>query len=87
MQSGSVYHRVTAITEDYLGPASGRFIDRIVENHLSKHPTQLSASDMPKLITWVRFAVGVVTDDPKVIDEYTRRLSDISTKQKQTAAE
>lgn len=86
MQDDSVYDRVTAITEDYLGPATNRFIDRIIESHLSKQPTQLRASDMPKLITWVRFAIGVVTDDPKIIDEYTKRLSALVAKRKQTAA-
>jgi hypothetical protein len=69
-----LYDRVIEVTTDYLGPAAERFIDRQVQNHLQKQPTELKEEDLQKLIDWIRVAVSVLTDDSSLVREYTARL-------------
>jgi hypothetical protein len=70
----TLYDRVVRITHIYLGPAADRFIDRQVQNHLSKTPSQLTASDLTSLIDWIRVAVSLLTDDKEIIEEYIDQL-------------
>lgn len=77
MGNASLYRYIVDITEDYLGPAAERFINRQVENHLHKHPKDLDTQDLPKLINWSRLALSVITEDSEMVDEFTQRLKEI----------
>lgn len=70
----SLHKRIVAISEDYLGPAAQRFVDRIALNHLNKSAEQLEYDDLPELITWVQLAANVMTENTAAIDEYAQRL-------------
>lgn len=74
-----LYAEVIAVTSDYLGPAAPRFIDRQIANHLSKIPGQLTPKDMPVLINWMRSALALLTEDSKIVSEFTERLRDLTT--------
>lgn len=74
MAKPDLYNNIIDVTEDYLGPAAKRFIDRQIQNHLEKQPDDLQAEDMPTLVDWVRVSVAFLTDDRKLIDELTQRL-------------
>ena len=74
----TLYREVTNIAEDYLGPAAPRFISRIIENHLHKGPDEVTREDMPKIITWVRLSISLVTDNEEDIAEFTQRLDNLS---------
>lgn len=74
----TVYKEAVRITYTYLGPAAERFIDRQIKNHLDKEPVQLKASDIGKLIDWIRIAVSFLTEDSDLIEEYIHQLKQIA---------
>jgi len=69
-----LYDRVVRVTHVYLGPAADRFIDRQIQNHLSKKPQELSREDLGKLIDWIQVAVSFLTEDSEIIEEYISQL-------------
>jgi len=81
MPDNSLYISVVDITKDYLGPASGRFIDRQIANHLDKKPGKLESRDMATLIEWLRVAFTILTDDKVLIDEYFSRIDGLTKRQ------
>lgn len=77
MHAESTYTSVIRITTEYLGPAAPRFIDRQIQNHLKKEPSDLTVSDLPVLIDWSKIALALLTDDRKVILKYIEDLNAI----------
>jgi hypothetical protein len=73
-----VYQQVLLITEDYLGPASGRFLDRQISFHLGKNPQELTEADVPKLAEWLKVAIEVLTASQQLVDEFDARIRQIS---------
>jgi hypothetical protein len=69
-----LYAEVIEIATDYLGPASKRFIDRQIINHLQKEPEKLTKNDLNRLIGWIEVVVALLTEDKKLIQEFTSRL-------------
>lgn len=72
-----LYHKVTAITEDYLGPVTERFVSKLITNHLHKRPEDLTQGDLPTLIQWAQVTLGLLTEDKHLIDEYVRRMNEL----------
>ena len=70
----SIYKNVVRVTHVYLGPAAERFIDRQVENHLHKPPTELSQADLLSLIDWIKIVVSLLTEDNGIVEEYIQEL-------------
>jgi hypothetical protein len=70
----SFYELVLDISEDYFGPASARFVNRIALSHLGKSADKLTEKDLPELITWAQLAANVMSDNTQAIDEYVERL-------------
>ncbi len=66
---------VIAVSQDYLGPAAERFIDRQITTHLQKKPELLDAQDLKKLIDWIKLAFALLTQETKIVDEYIERLA------------
>jgi hypothetical protein len=75
--SQSFYEQVVRITYVYLGPAADRFVTRQIFNHLNKKPEQLTKRDLPELIDWIRLAMGFLTQDKHMIDDYIERLQSL----------
>ena len=69
-----LYEQVTQIAEDYFGPAAPRFIDRLIANHLEKHPSELNTSDLPELIEWTRLTASMLTENKTTVNELVTRL-------------
>jgi hypothetical protein len=67
-----------SITEDYLGPAAPRFVERMVANHLDKPADKISDKDLPELVLWIKLAVTVITEDEKVVQDYLERLESLA---------
>lgn len=74
----TIYEQTVAITSSYLGPAAERFVDRQIQNHLAKPPTELTATDLIKLIDWIRIAVSFLTEDSSIIEDYIAELKQLS---------
>ncbi|HEY4160762.1 MAG TPA: hypothetical protein VGM08_01745 [Candidatus Saccharimonadales bacterium] len=75
---GTTYEQTVSITNAYLGPAAGRFVDRQVRNHLHKEPADMTRSDLSRLIDWIRIAVSFLTDDTRIVDEYIGQLKELA---------
>ncbi len=76
--NSSFYDQVVSISQVYLGSTANRFIAGQVENHLHKSPQELSQNDLLNLIDWIRTAVCFLTEDGKLIEEYTSELRKLS---------
>lgn len=70
----SVYTQLLAVTEDYLGPAAERFLERLGSSHLDKPIQKISAKDLPQLVVWIKLATMVITEDETLVNEYIERL-------------
>jgi hypothetical protein len=68
------FDETVAITNDYLGPPSERFVLRQIQTHLDKTPEELTKEDMPELIDWLKITMSVLTESPKLVHEYGKRL-------------
>ena len=74
MVTQNFYEQIVRITYVYLGPAADRFVARQITNHLNKKPDQLTKRDLPELIDWIRLAMGFLTQDKQLINDYIKRL-------------
>lgn len=71
------YEQVVRVTYIYLGPAADRFVARQIVNHLGKKPEELTGRDLPELIDWIRLAMGFLTQDTQMIEDYIKRLQSL----------
>jgi len=70
----SIYRKAVQITTDYLGPAAERFIYRQITFHLRKEPQFLTKEDIPQLAEWVKVSIAILTEDKKMVDDFTKRI-------------
>ncbi|HSX41637.1 MAG TPA: hypothetical protein VLF21_03390 [Candidatus Saccharimonadales bacterium] len=75
--NATLHQQVVGITENYLGPAAPRFIDRQIEFHLKKKPDELTNQDLPQLVEWVKVSLALLTDDKKMVDECVDKLGNL----------
>lgn len=85
MPTASVKDQLLEISQDYLGPAAERFIDRQITTHLNKSSDLLTKKDLIKLIDWLKLSFTVLTDDADIINEYVKRLRLLATGRGQEA--
>lgn len=76
--SQTIYEQLVGITADYLGPAARRFIDRQIQNHLGKQPSELTSKDMVKLLDWMKVSIALLTEDRLIVTEFVSRITDIT---------
>jgi hypothetical protein len=72
--SVNLYSQINDIIENYLGPATNRFVERQVKFHLHKKPEQLKAHDIPQLTEWIKVSMALLTEDKSAIDECEQQL-------------
>lgn len=72
--TNETYIKVIEIATEYLGPAAPRFIDRQIQNHLKKQPSQLKQKDLPILTDWSKLALSLITKDQTVVEEFAQKL-------------
>ena len=70
----SIYRQAVEITQDYLGPAAERFLNRQIVFHLEKSPTSLTKQDIPQLTEWVKVSISILTEDKEMVDSFSRRI-------------
>lgn len=68
------YKAAIRISEEYLGPAGERFMDRQITTHLNIQPEKLQAKHINELVQWVQLAFAVLTDDSQEIRTFTNKL-------------
>jgi hypothetical protein len=74
------YQRILRVIDDYLGPASERFLSRQIKSHLHKNPENLQKSDIPNLAIRIRSGLLVLTRDENIVEEAYSRINSISDK-------
>lgn len=74
MTATALYEQVISVTQEYLGPATERFITRLINAHFDKNPEELKAKDIPKLSEWIKVSLGLLTDDKALVDECQKRI-------------
>ena len=70
----SLKDQILEISQDYLGPAAERFIDRQITTHLGKSPDRITKKDVESLIDWLKLSFTVLTDDTELVTEYIKRI-------------
>lgn len=78
--NSSLYNEVVNLTKSYLGPAAERFITRQIKTHLNKKPEELSPEDLAKLADWIKVAIALLTEDAKIVQDYTDSLLNLAKK-------
>lgn len=73
-----LYRKVSLITEEYMGPATERFLIRHITLHLGKSPQELTDDDLPTLIEWTRATLNLLTEDRDIIEEYVDKMSELT---------
>jgi hypothetical protein len=72
------YQSIVEITQDYLGPAAGRFVDRQIRSYLNKSPEEINRKDIPMLALRIRSGLVVLTHDKDTVEECFRRITAIA---------
>lgn len=75
MVARSIKTQLLEVSEDYLGPAAERFLDRQIATHLHKKPENITRQDIPKLSDWLKLSFALLTEDTGLVEEYVHRLS------------
>jgi hypothetical protein len=82
VKQDSLYERVVDVTLLYLGPAAERFIARQIKTHINKEPEELNEEDLEKLVDWIKLAIALLTEDSKMVNDFTESLLALSDKPK-----
>lgn len=78
IQKLTTYQKVTAICEEYLGPAGERFIRRQIKTHLNIEPEEITKSNLNELANWASLTFAVLTNNADEVDEFAKKLSSIA---------
>lgn len=76
----SIYDQLVAATTELLGPASERFIDRQISNHLKIEPRAITAHEVADLAHWIRLSISVLSNDHDTLRTYELAIQKISKK-------
>lgn len=74
MSDENYYRQVVRATEQYLGPAAERFVNRQIEFRLGKTPETLARSDIPKLKNALVVALGILVKDKAIVDQAAHKF-------------
>ena len=76
--AASLFSKLLAITEEYMGPAADRFLRRQIQFHLGKPPEKITKRDVSKLSEWVKVSIGLLTEDKKMVDEVGAKINNLA---------
>jgi len=69
MKSHQYYRQVVSVTEEFLGPAAERFVNRQIEFRLGKPPETIDRNDIPKLKETLGVALGLLVKDQAMVNQ------------------
>lgn len=78
----TLYDEVVSVTYEYLGPAADRFVSRQIRSHLGKDPEKLRKQDLKTLIDWFSLALALLSEDTKLVKEYSKDLKNLTNGQR-----
>ena len=74
MSSLKLIDQILEVSQDYLGPAADRFVDRQITTHLKQKPDTITRQDVYKLIDWIKLSFAMLTNDTGMVEQYAKRL-------------
>lgn len=77
----STYTGAVEISKEFLGPAGERFLRRQITTHLGIEPEKLESMDLHILVNWVRLTFAVLTNDARLVDDFSGRLLGLADQQ------
>lgn len=83
-KTNKLYKDMLEISQEYLGPASERFVNRQISMHLDKDPANITKEDVKALLKWIRPAMAHITHNQQLIDDFTNKLKALTNDTKQT---
>jgi len=82
IQPGTLYQELVAISEEFFGPATDRFLRGQIEHHLHKSPANLTREDIPNLIEWLRLSLTMLHNDQREITRYIVAVRQLQKRQR-----
>ena len=79
--NNKLYVQVVELTNNYLGPASERFIERQIKTHIGKNPDEITREDVAKLDEWIKVALALLTDDEQLLQDFSNDLKQLASKE------
>jgi len=76
----SLHQQMVEITSRLLGPASERFIDRQIHNHVHKDPEDITKDDVAALIDWIKISLALLTEDMTTVNSFVNELNALTKK-------
>jgi len=78
MDSSPYYQQVVRATEEFLGPAAERFVNRQIEFRLGKTPETIDKDDIPRLKETLGIALRVLVKDEAIVDQAMHKFDVIA---------
>lgn len=76
-KASPLHGKLVNILNDYLGPASERFLDRHIEAYLQITPNSFSIEHIIQLNEWVKASMDQLTEDKKLVDKCMNRIESL----------
>jgi hypothetical protein len=73
-KQNSLYDAAVEASVKYLGPAGERFLRRQIAMHLKIEPEKLSARDLEKLVSWIKLAFAMLTNNQNHVEAFVADL-------------
>lgn len=80
-QKKTIYQKIIAISEEYLGPAGERFMRRQIKTHLDIEPEKISKKHLDELANWAGLTFAVITNNAAEVDEFKKKLSAVASRE------
>ena len=78
MDSSPYYQQVVRATEEFLGPAAERFVNRQIEFRLGKTTETIDKDDIPRLKETLGIALRVLVKDEAIVDQAMHKFDVIA---------
>jgi hypothetical protein len=76
-KQNSLYDAAVQASVKYLGPAGERFLRRQIAMHLKIEPEKLSSRDLEKLISWMKLAFAMLTNNQNHVEAFVDDLCEL----------
>lgn len=74
----SLHTQLVEISEEFLGPAGERFINRQIETHLDIKPEKIRNNQIQQLVGWTSVAFALLTNNRQERQEFKASLQKLA---------
>ena len=80
-QKENLYKQIVKVSEEFLGPAGERFVQRQIETHLAIQPQKIETKHLPELVDWIKLTFTMITNDAQMVNDFANRILMLMSKQ------